>query len=322
MPYLCASADGWSDVNGRPIIHLLMGGVILFVAEALNMGAQRESSVNLDKVVSMLFFMGNTEKLLVAFVSDSPSVMTLTRKYLCGEEEGGSSVACFGIGCACHGLSLVIKDSFRHRKAAKVLKLGTKLAHYFKNVHLAGQQLEEERRKVVPRSVTVKTFSKPRWGGAAYMFRSLLSNKAQMRAVFNNDRMRPRSQRLLDVLTNDNAKLSEQTTGDGDFWENIDTLTPFVELQLAVTTFLEGNLAPLSAVIVGYAYIYRASNSLKDKEFAALTSFTKRQLKKRLKLIWSPVLALAVVLDPAIQPDQWKLFDGLLGRGKLADAAR
>lgn len=99
MPYLCASADGWSDVNGRPVIHLLMGGVIPFVVQALNMGAQRESSVNLDKVLSkglsesMLFFMVSTDKPLVAFVSDSPSVMKLTRKYLCGEVDGGSNMA-------------------------------------------------------------------------------------------------------------------------------------------------------------------------------------------------------------------------------------
>lgn len=154
------------------------------------------------------------------------------------------------------------------------------------------------------------------------MFRSLLSNKPHMGAVFTNDGMRSSSKRLLDTDTNDNAKLAKETTGDGNFWEGIEALTPFIELQLAVTTFLEGDLAPLSAVIVGYAYIHRASNSLTDKGFSSLPGFIKRQLKKRLELIWSPIHALAVVLNPAIRPEEWKLFDELLGKGKLANAAR
>lgn len=145
MPFLSASADSWSDVNGRPVIHLIMGGVVPFVVQAITMGTQRESNINFDKVLrkcmreAVLLYTGRTDKPIVAFVSDCPSVMTLARKYLSGQVDGGSNMACFGIGCACHGLSLVIKDSVRHSKAAKTLKLGTKVAHYFKDVHLAGQ---------------------------------------------------------------------------------------------------------------------------------------------------------------------------------------
>lgn len=53
------------------------------------------------------------------------------------------------------------------------------------------------------------------------MFRSLLSNKAQMGAVFTNDRMRPSSQKLSDVQANGNVNIVEETVGGGDFWEGL-----------------------------------------------------------------------------------------------------
>lgn len=70
-------------------------------------------------------------------VIDSPTVMIKIRRLFTGSLEEGKKVVTFAYGCACHALSLFIKDMITLDNFKDVFKSALNMASYFKKVHLA-----------------------------------------------------------------------------------------------------------------------------------------------------------------------------------------
>lgn len=71
---------------------------------------------------------------------------------------------------------------------------------YFRNVHLANQQLEVEHKKIEPTLHTIKTFSPTRWKGWSVMFRSAWDCRQAIGCLFSNEITKPADQEsLLDI---------------------------------------------------------------------------------------------------------------------------
>lgn len=150
---LFVSIDGFSDVNSRPVFHLLAGSPLPFHFSSFRLGCNRESAQNVDNVVSNSFrslfsSQNNSTPLAYGFVTDSPNVMTKARAFASEKEEGGSKFCIFSYGCVCHALSLVIKDIIKLNRFKDVFKNSTYLIFYFKKTHVAGSLLEAECEKL------------------------------------------------------------------------------------------------------------------------------------------------------------------------------
>lgn len=111
-PSLGASIDGFSDVNSKSVFNFMAGGPVPFVFETFRLRGERESAVNIDSIVAGIVevLSKETEQKVIGFVSDSPNVMILARKLICGEKGGGSACCAFAYGCSCHGLSNHVRD--------------------------------------------------------------------------------------------------------------------------------------------------------------------------------------------------------------------
>ena len=182
----------------------------------------------------------NSKCILYGLVTDSPNVMIKTRNLSTGSDEGGIKFVNYAYGCACHALSLCIKDLLKINRYSKTFKEATKVAYYFRGTHLGGKQLDLEREKISPKPQTVKTFPKTRWNGASVMINSLIDNKETITTLFTKEFLKDSEESLLDIHeTNGKAREAYDICMRGKFWSELKMLKPILSLFANILTFLE-----------------------------------------------------------------------------------
>lgn len=306
---ICLSIDGFSDIRSRSVFHAMFCFPIPLHAQSFRLGSERESAVNMNKKIATVLnqcsqvYHIDLEQ-VYGFVTDSPNVMTCTRKLCTGSIDGGVRVAVFAYGCACHGLSLVIKDIVKIPPFKDLFKKIVLIASYFKNTHLANHLLELERKKLTPTPKTIKTFSLTRWNGCAVMMRSVLDCRQAITHVFSNELTKPSNEeQLLDISDiKSKAYSAFQLSLDRTFWSELEKLTPILEVFSSVLTYVESDLCPLSLVPLAYATLRTYAIETLDVNTAKIIGDS---LVSRYNVIASDVHILAMVLDPAISTDRY-----------------
>lgn len=307
VPALCISVDGFTDVNSCSLFNMMAGGPLPFVAHTFRLEGKRESAQNMDKAISNAIKTAcgnfNKKEKVLGFVSDSPNVMTATRKLLCGARSGGSNCVVFSYGCLCHALSNFVKDICKIQFVKETLTKTIKLAQLFRNTHVANDLLAKERNKLDDAPQTIKSYSVTRWNGVAVLCRSVIDNKELIASVFSNQKMCDQASRSLDLRSNSKASEVMSFATEGEYWSALEKITPLFQFVNYLVTFLEGDTIPISYAPLSFLLI---SESLKHFNLPDnVVDAAEVALKSRFSTIVSDVHALAVVLDPSIPKSRW-----------------
>ena len=202
---LCVSLDGFSYINSQSVFNLLVGGPIPFHIKSFRLGSRRESAVNVDKMVPENFnnVFNTCEDIpsvkAYGLVTDSPNFMMKARQLCSGIYISGPAFVTFAYGCVCHATSLSLKDMIRLPCIRTLFKLVVNMATYFKNTHLANNELEKRRHVEHPVPRSIKSFSKTRWNGTAVVFQSVIDNKTCIRCLFSEEMWKDTSGALLNI---------------------------------------------------------------------------------------------------------------------------
>lgn len=180
------------------------------------------------KSINEAFQKMNKNEKPYCFVSDSPNVMKLTRRLLCGEQEDRSDCFLFAYGCCCHALSNFVKDICNIPVVKDTLSKTIKLAQLFINTHVANDFLKKERMSSTEPSQTIKSYSKTRWNGVAVLFRSVMDNKKHIGSVLHSQNMCDPSTRSLDFRSKSKANNIMSYATTGVYRAKVERLTPFL----------------------------------------------------------------------------------------------
>lgn len=88
--------------------------------------------------------------------------------------EGGKVIVSFTYGCACHDLSLIIKDTFKIDEVKVLFKVVVTMSSYFKARHRANHLLRIESEKQTTVLQTIKTICPTKWNGCSVMSKAYL----------------------------------------------------------------------------------------------------------------------------------------------------
>lgn len=322
----CLSLDGFSDKHSKSVFHALVCSPIPIHIQSFRLGGERESSLNLNKQIKNV--LGEFCKVykqdvpyVYGLVTDSPNVMKKTRKLCTGQQEGGELVSVFAYGCACHALSLIIKDILKIDSIKQVFDNVLLMASFFRNTHLANHLLEVERKNLNPTPKSIKTFSPTRWNGCSVMFRSVLDCRQAITHVFTNEMTKPTNDgQLLDISDRKSKAYSAlQLSLNREFWTQLEKITPILELFSAVLTYLESDLCPLSMVPLVFATLYKFSSECFNETDA---QSIKDSLVARYNTICSDVHILSFVLDPVTLKDRYSDLIPFLGNRVVLSVAQ
>lgn len=176
---ICISLDEFSDFRWRSVFHAVACLPIPVNISSFRLGAKQGSEVSLNRKPGEVL---NECSLVYKFkmevvyglVTDSLNVIIKARRLYMGKIEGGIQILMFVFGCVCHALSLVIKDMIKIGDLKYLFREVANIVSYFKNVHIANSQLEEQQNKITSFPKKIKTFSPTRWNGCSAMIRSVL----------------------------------------------------------------------------------------------------------------------------------------------------
>lgn len=299
-PSLGVAIDGFSDVNSKSVFNFMAGGPLPFVFETFRLNGERESAVNLDKIVAGVVANLNreSENRVIGFVSDSPRVMVLARKLICGEQEGGSACTKFAYGCSCHGLSNHVKDTCKVAFVRWTLKCSCKVVQLFRNTHAASHLIAEARSALPGNVRSLKSFSFTRWNGVDELFGSCGENKTAITHVLSAQRLLAKSQSRLDFAKGTKASTVASFALEGEYWQRVWKLSPYFCLANMCVAHLESDTAPLSDVPLCYALLYESLGEFLLPHHVVVEC--KKSLAMRFSTISSDVHALVAYLDPAI----------------------
>lgn len=309
---LCMGVDGFSDANSRSLFNVNVGGPLPFVFSTFRLDGELESAANLASILSTqakeVSGLTSPDKPegspdIFGFVSDSPNVMTKTRRLLVGEEIGSGPMA-FAYGCVCHALSNSVKDLCKNLFVKTTLSRCVKVVRFFKNTHVASALLLQERTAMSPskRTRTLKGFSSTRWNGAAECIDSCVENQSLIVGIFTRQKMLPEKDRKMDFVSNTSlAKDIVSFILDGEFWESLRSLLPIFRIYNRIVTELESDTVPISSVLLAFTLLFELAPILSPSPDAHRVCLSMQSsLLHRYRTIYSPVHVLSCILDPAI----------------------
>lgn len=180
-----------------------------------------------------------------------------------------------------------------------------KVVRLFRNTHVASAILLKEREALPSdrRTRTLKTFSKTRWNGASSCIDSCVENQDPIVSVFTREKMLPVKERQIDFTSAGSlAKDVDSFILRGEFWESLKGLQPIFRLYNRVISELEGDVCPLSAVLMYFTMLFDFAPILAPS--ASVSAAMRKSLQLRYKSIYSSAHVLSCILDPAIPHDR------------------
>jgi hypothetical protein len=158
--------------------------------------AEQMSSI----VVDVLQALGSTKRHAVGFCSDSPNVMTLTRRMMTGQVSEIESCVLFAYACSCHALANLAKDLCAAPDVKDTGGKSMQAATLFRNTAIARHMLEEWQRvsNREPRPRSIKSFSPTRWNSISELLSSLACNQDGIVTILTNQKMAVGNDRRLD----------------------------------------------------------------------------------------------------------------------------
>lgn len=167
IPALAMSVNGISELNSNSVFNLMDGAPLPFIIPSFILQGMKESAVNLDTKISTFICSScaklNINKKVFGFCSESPGVITVTRKLLCRARDGGSACVVFSYGCLYHALSNFIKDIWTESFVKKIMSKTVQVAQLFRNTHVANDLLSRSRNKLDKQPPTIKSYLTTRW---------------------------------------------------------------------------------------------------------------------------------------------------------------
>ena len=130
-------------------------------------------------------------------------------------------------------------------------------------MHAADALLKSARENVLTPSPTIKSYSTTRWNGVTMFFKSILLSKDLVAGVFKKKGMLPVKDRALDLRATLQAAKVVKYACEAHFWTELEVLTPLFKIINAMVTFLEGDKALLSQVLLSFAVIAETLNFYK-----------------------------------------------------------
>lgn len=92
---ICMSVDGFYDVNSKTLLNFMAGGPLPFVFKMFRIEGKKQSAANMYKellnVINHTSVLIDCPRKVLRLLTDSPPVMQVARKLLCGSKSGRSS---------------------------------------------------------------------------------------------------------------------------------------------------------------------------------------------------------------------------------------
>lgn len=276
-------SDGWGDISGRKVVNFIVSTPEPIFYKSLRPGVQRETAAFVaSNIIGVIDEIGNDK--FVSVITDNAPNMRAAWKII---EDKYKHIRC--VGCAAHGINLLIKDIMALNVLDELLQQSKKLIKLFKYSHVPHALLEaKQKEKYGSSACTLKLPSPTRWAYAVLCFDSLLKNKeAILEAI-----VCPTVQFDRNIKT---AVLADDT------WEKLEEARRLLRPLFDAINRIETDNAVLSDIHSHFSSISRHVDSvLQDSAMFSMSDVLaiRDSIKKRQELICKPIHAAAHLLDP------------------------
>jgi hypothetical protein len=267
--------DGWSGLQRRHMLNILLATPIPYFLANVYTGAESTTSEFHERIVSQHLTENNIK--VTAIVTDNAAVMRKFWRLFEAKHPG--TVA---IGCACHALELLAKDCGKQTVIKGTLDDCVTIVKWFRRHLQAGglATLRAYQLEVNGKAIALQLPSSTRWHSAISCVQSLIKTRLSLFGVVTD-----RSWDNTDPV----ARMIRRRVVDEHFWSLLDTIADLLAPLKVYIKLLQANSAYLSDV---YAAFMMLQVHFEGSEFGILTD-----LHKRSRFILHPCHLAAAILD-------------------------
>ena len=237
-------------------------------------------------------------KMQYALCTDNPNVMRKTRRLLMKffSEYDSWFTEFIAYGCSAHAFNSLMHDFIKIEPFKSVFRDSKIISSFCNQTHRALALLQHLMKQKYNKVYAILWFTLTRWLSILVLFTSILRAKAALRALTvyeseEGDQIDPFE--FPDKVT--------LVLVSSEYWSQLPLVIDFLKPLGICTSYIEGDMTPLSAVYGCFQWLKRGFASKADpliQRYPELSKFALKKLNHRYKTIKHSIMALAFLLDP------------------------
>lgn len=282
--FLTLLSDGWTDINGTPIINLILCTPSPIFYKSMTLGEESHTGENIYSVLKSVIKEVGPNK-IQAVVTDNAPNMKAAWELL--KEDYPHLIT---YGCIAHSLNLLAKDFLKLQSVKQIIAQAKDIIKFFNNKHVPKQVFMRIQKDRITNGTTLKSPVDTRWGTYSTTLESIIKNKEILQAACFDVK-------IYNIVT---PSIKKSIISEESFWNRAQSCYDLLEPISKIITSIEGDISTIS-------YIVDHLKFLNSQVTEVATSFSKEEqvkifrfLKDRTEYINTDLLLAARFLNPKL----------------------